>query len=148
MSDHDISQEQADLLLQMQKRRRDETLWSFPGISDSISVPLASMDGREEFILDVARGRIDLLKATYQNRARHILVLARLDLGGPPHRNPDGEEISSPHLHLYREGFDTKWACALPPDQFTNPANLFESLQHFMAFCKVVEPPLFDAGLF
>ncbi|MFW9280162.1 DUF6978 family protein [Glaesserella parasuis] len=26
--------------------------------------------------------------------------MVRLDIEGPPHRNPDGEEIICPHIHL------------------------------------------------
>jgi hypothetical protein len=29
----------------------------------------------------------------------------RLDLDGPPHRNPDDQEIPCPHLHIYRAGY-------------------------------------------
>ena len=65
-------------------------------------------------MLDIARGRINLKKATYQNRARRVVILARLDLGGPPHENPDGEEISFPHLHTYRAGYADKWAVPAP----------------------------------
>ena len=56
-------------------------------------------------MLDVTRGQIKLTKATYQNRARQVIVLMRLDLDGSTHRNPDDQEIPCPHLHVYREGF-------------------------------------------
>jgi hypothetical protein len=64
--------------------------------------------------------RIDLIKGTYQNRARYVVVLVRLDFGGKPHRNPDGEEIASPHLHIYREGVGDKWAYPVTADRFAN----------------------------
>jgi hypothetical protein len=67
-------------------------------------------------MLDLARGQIKLTKATYQNRARQAIVLMRLDLDGPPHRNPDDQEIPCPHLHFYREGYGDKWAIPPPPD--------------------------------
>ncbi|KJU85379.1 prophage protein [Candidatus Magnetobacterium bavaricum] len=38
------------------------------------------------------------------------IILLRLCFGGHPHRNPDDTEISSPHLHRYREGYADKWA--------------------------------------
>ncbi len=34
-----------------------------------------------------------LTKGTYQNRARGVAILARLDFGGAPHRNRDDQEI-------------------------------------------------------
>ena len=91
------------------------------------------MDGREEFLLDIRRARIDLAKGTYQNRGREVVILARLDFGGAPHRNPDGEEIGSPHIHLYREGFGDKWAFPIPsePGQPVANARTFHAvLQH------------------
>jgi hypothetical protein len=54
-------------------------------------------------MLDVTRAEIKLTKATYQNRARAAIILLRLDLDGPPHRNPDGRENSmSAPSHLPR----------------------------------------------
>jgi hypothetical protein len=74
--------------------------------------------------------------------------LARLDFGGPPHRNPDGEEIACPHLHLYRQGYGDKWARPVPQDTFTNMDNLFMTLDDFMSFCNISEPPNIQRGLF
>lgn len=108
MSVGTLSQSEADALFAMEKHRSDDSERSFPGGGGSIVIPLVSTDGRESFLLDLRRRRVDITKATYQNRARTVVVLARLDLGGHPHRNPDGEEIGSPHLHRYREGFGDK----------------------------------------
>ena len=44
---------------------------------------------------------INLTKGTYQNRGRQVVVLARLDFGGAPHRNPDGETKSSPPIFTF-----------------------------------------------
>ena len=104
MADINLTQEEADALMEMEKRAVDEQEWLFPSPGDSIAIPLTSVDKRESFMLDVTRAQIRLTKATYQNRARAAIILMRLDLDGPPHRNPDGEEISCPHLHIYREG--------------------------------------------
>lgn len=148
MSDFNLTQAEADALFALEKRRIDETIWTFPGLAASLSIPLASTDGRENFTLDLRRGRIDLGKGTYQNRGRQVIVLARLDFGGQPHRNPDGAEIGSPHLHLYREGYGDKWAFQLPPQlaaEANHPWRLFEA---FLKFCNVVEAPTFERGLF
>ncbi|MGH8467941.1 MAG: DUF6978 family protein [Gammaproteobacteria bacterium] len=109
---------------------------------------MASADRRELFVLDLRRGRIDLAKGTYQNRGRQVVVLVRLDFGGSPHRNPDGEEIGSPHLHLYREGYGDKWAVPVPSDRFSNVGNPWQTLDDFMRYCNVVEPPAIQRGLF
>ncbi len=114
MADANLSQAEGGALIAMAKDRVDMTEWDYLDLGGVISVPLFSADRRENFLLDVRRGRIDLAKDTYQNRGRQVVVLVRLDFGGAPHRNPDGEEIDSPHLHLYRAGFGDKWAIPCP----------------------------------
>src|ERR1035441_9933728 len=112
MADINLTQEEADALMAMEKRRVDEQEWLFPSPGGSTAIPLASVDKRENFMLDVTRAQIRLTKATYQTRARVAIVLMRLDLDGPPHRNPDDAEIPCPHLHIYREMNADKWAIA------------------------------------
>jgi len=148
MAEINLTQAEADALIALEKHRADDNQWDYPGLGGSISVPLVSADRREQFILDISRGRIDLSKGTYQNRSRQVVVLVRLDFGGPPHRNPDGEEIGCPHLHLYREGYGDKWACAVPADRFQNIGDLWRTLDDFMRYCNIVEPPTIQRGLF
>jgi hypothetical protein len=144
----ELTQTEADALLAMEKRRSDTTEWEYPDLGGRVSVPLVSIDGREWFFLDLRRARIDLAKGTYQNRGRQVAILARLDFGGAPHRNPDGEEVGSPHLHLYREGFGDKWAYPVPLDRFPNLSDPWQTLEDFMRFCNVVEQPNIRRGLF
>ncbi|MFA7236252.1 MAG: hypothetical protein WC058_05240 [Phycisphaeraceae bacterium] len=99
MADSDITQQEADELLACNKIRASDTEWEYPLHGGSIVIPLLSEDRRESFLLDIHRARLDLQKGTYQNRAKQVVVLLRLDFGGKPHRNPDGQEIGSPHLH-------------------------------------------------
>ena len=77
-----------------------------------------------------------------------MIILVRLDFGGPPHRNPDGEEIGCPHLHTYREGYGDKWAAEVPTDKFSDLSDLWTTLGDFMTLCNVVKPPNFVRGLF
>jgi hypothetical protein len=144
----ELSQAEADELLGLEKHRASEDEYAFPAPGSSLSVPLVSADHREEFLLDVARGRIDLQKVTYQNRARNIVVLARLDLGGRPHRNPDGTEVPTPHLHLYREGHGDKVAVAVPAEAFPSLGDLWATLHHFMSYCHITRKPKFVRELF
>jgi hypothetical protein len=134
-----MTQEEADAFIAMEKHRADDTAHAFPSPGERIAVPLVSPDKREQFILDVRRERISIKKATYQNRVRSTVILMRLDLDGPPHRNPDGEEIPCPHLHVYKEGFGVKWAEPAPVDRYGNPTMLFETLLAFMQHCNIVE---------
>jgi hypothetical protein len=120
----------------------------FPLEGGSVVVPLQSRDKREQFLLDISRGRIDLLKGTYQNRARQVVVLVRVDFGGKPHRNPDDQEVSSPHLHVYREGYGDRWAVPAPSDKFGDTSDLWRTLEDFMRFCNITQPPRIERGLF
>ena len=143
-----LSQREADSLFALEKHRVDEKLYEFPDMGGSLRIPLIAVNGREEFQLTVYRGKIDLAKVTYQNLARQVVVLARIDLGGAPHRNPDGEEIPSPHLHLYREGFGDKYAIALPKELAEHSGDHWDALNAFLRFCHITVPPNIDRGLF
>lgn len=144
---HELSQELANALIQMPKVRSDEDSHIYPIKDRTLVVPLQSEDGRESFFLDLHSGRLNLVKATLQNRARQIVILVRLDLGGPPHRNPDGQVIPCPHLHEYREGFGDKWASPVPTTHFQNLVDPWQTLHDFMTYCRIIEPPKFQRGL-
>lgn len=141
MAGADLTQAEADHLLAMDKRRISAAAYSYPTPGTKIDIPLESLDEREKFSLDIVRGRIALTKVSHQNRARTTAVLARLDLGGSRHRNPDGTEVDCPHLHLYQAGFGVKWAVVPPPANFPRLDDLWGTLEDFMTFCRVVTPP-------
>jgi hypothetical protein len=146
MTEITLTQFEADFLFKMEKHCTNNDFLELPDFGGCISVPLASSDKKENFLLDVSKGKIDLKRQKFQNRAKDVIILARLDLGSP-HRNPDGEEIGVPHLHLYREGFNDKWAYELP-DIFTNIDDFWTTLQDFMKFCNVTKSPNFRKSLF
>lgn len=148
MADIDLTQDEADKLIAMEKRAIDDRTWDFPGPADQIMVPLTSTDKRENFMLDVTRSGIKLAKATYQNRARVAIILYRLDIDGAPHRNPDGQEVPCPHLHRYREGYGDKWAVPAPMDRFPDTTDLLSTLDAFMKHCNITEPPTIQKTLF
>jgi hypothetical protein len=148
MADLEITQSEADILIAMAKHRSSDERYEFPLGGHSVTIPLQSVDKREQFLLDISRGRIDLSRGKYQNRARQVVVLVRLDFGGSRHRNPDGEEIPSPHLHIYREGFGDKWAIPLPADRFPRIQDLRGTLDDFMPFCNITAPPDIERNLF
>jgi hypothetical protein len=148
MADMNITQAEADALIAMPKIRASDDTWHFPSLGGVISIPLISPDKRENFLLDIRKGRIDLSKGSYQNRSRQVIVLVRIDFGGSVHRNPDGAEVPCPHLHLYREGYGDKWAMPLPDEPFSGSADVMNLLDGFMRYCHIVEPPIIHRGLF
>ena len=137
----DLTQAAADALLAMPKDRLDNREWQYPYAGGRVSIPLQSRNGRERFILDLSRSENNPAKETFQNRARDTVILARLDRGGRPHRNPDKVKVPAPHLHLYREGFGDRWALPAPVDIFANLDDTEQTLRDFMAFVHIANPP-------
>ena len=136
-----IPQAVADSLLAMHKQRVDNRVWLYPYAGEKVVIPLRAQFGAEEFLLDLYRGRDNAAKETFQTRARGSVVLARLDMGGKPHRNPDKEIIPAAHLHYYREGYGHRWAKPAPVDIFTNLGDTWQTLRDFMGFVHITNPP-------
>lgn len=148
-----LTQSEADQLLKMPKAFVDNS-----PIELTLTQPmdddrdLVSVDRREAFILTVERGRRKAARLKYQTRARKVIVLARLDLNGTPHKNPDespyrpGQWLEGTHLHLYHESFDDRIAYDLadiPRAPFQHTADAVRSLEDFLQFCGVDSwPPI------
>ena len=143
----ELTQEQADYLLDLPKRRAEDGFVVWPSGGGKESVLLISTDGREEFMLDVETSAMKLTKLKLQNRARINVILVRLDVDGPGHRNPDHTEMPCPHIHLYREGYADKWAYPVPSEHFTDLSDMKKTVDDFMRFCRIIEPPQFIPGL-
>ncbi len=145
---NDLTQTEADDLFQMEKLFVGDSSYAWPSLGTKLSIPLQSKDGREEFVFDVSTSSIKIAKLTLQNRCRVSVILARLDIDGPPHRNPDDTEIPCPHIHYFREGFADKWAHPLPEGAFTNLGDKSLLYKEFANLCKITNPPHLHAGLF
>lgn len=152
-----LTQREADELLQMPKIFVDQAPIEFhlsePMDSERV---LRSTDRREEFILTIERGRRVRVRLKYQTRARRVIVLARIELNGPRHKNPPesphrpGEWIDGTHLHLYREGFEDRIAYALGEVTGWADVNAAEGipvLERFMRFCGIVHWPPIQTAL-
>ena len=155
-----LAQSEANALIAIPKRRANEDVYDFPCGGGYLRIPIISEDGRESFLLDVNRGKIRLTKCTFQERYQDIFILARLDVGGAPHSNPEvasvplnyldpynGQEIQCPHLHIYVEGFNAKWAIPVPVESFSRTNDLGGTLDDFFRYCNIVEPPIIQRGL-
>lgn len=156
-----LSQSEADALIRLEKKvTTAEILW-FPEPGKTLSFPVSSLDDRETFLFDVNRARIKISKCTYQERYRQVDVLVRLDIDGPPHRNPEAStvplpylatynssEILCPHLHLYVEGFMDRWAIPAPTNEFPRTTDLYGTMQDFFSYCHLIQPPKVQKGLF
>lgn len=147
MFDIEIPQDEADALIEMPKYRINDDTWHFPGRGVSINIPLQSEDKRNNFLLDLWRGRLELTKITYQNRVHQMIILVRLDLTGKPHKNPDDDVIAGPHIHRYQEGYADKWAYSIPSDSFSDITDRWQTLKDFMMYCNIVKEPIIIAGI-
>lgn len=148
MADINLTQAEANALIALEKHRVNNDRSDFPTAGETLELALQSVDRREQFLLNVSRGRIDLAKVKIQNRGRQVVVLVRLDLGGAPHRNPDDEEVPAPHLHVYRERFGDKWATPVPVDKFRDTRDFWTTLEDFLRYCNITQPPVIERGLF
>ena len=130
----------------MEKRPVTSTRWLYPGRGRRLNIELQSVDGRERFVFDVTAGRISLNKASYQTRWRRTTVLVRLCVNGPTHRNPDGQHLGKTHLHVYREGYQDKFAIAVP-NIFADLNDQSRVLQDFCTYCNITRQPIYTQRL-
>jgi len=150
MSDINISQQEADELIKIEKNVTTNDIYIFPTQINSgkIDVPLVSIDEKEDFILSIKRKQLILEKRNHLLRVRKSIVLLRLDIDGPEHTNPNGEKIKGTHLHIYREGFADKWAYELPKETFSDLSDVYQTVVDFMDYCNINRKPNFQRDLF
>jgi hypothetical protein len=140
-----LTQTEADALTAMVKTFTDTAAISIPpGIDETRA--LIGADPKERFLLDIWRGTLRLSKFRYQTRGRQVIVLVRLCIDGAPHTNPDGIRLTGSHLHLYREGYDDKWAQPLDGTRFPDVTNIARAFQDFCAYCNIQGLPPFQVG--
>ncbi|MHB8652572.1 MAG: DUF6978 family protein [Terriglobia bacterium] len=139
-----LTQAEADQFMQMLKHfvRPPATISIPPGADDTYE--LADSNDREKFLLDVWRGTLRLSKLKLQNRVRAAVVLVRLDVDGAPHTNPDGTRLAGTHIHLFKEGYDDKWAYPADSKKFTLLSDPGKTFHDFCAYCKIESPPPFQ----
>jgi hypothetical protein len=137
----------------LSKAARAEISMPMPG--ESRTFEAESLDGKTAFLIDAnRRGKIKLTRCSYLERVRVIDVLARLDVDGPPHTNPNATQppvpnlapfnglvIPCPHYHFYVEGYDDRWAIPASEAGFSASNDLVVSLREFMIHCGVQDVP-------
>lgn len=142
-----LSQTEADALLQMPKEFAETDPVEFSRTQPMRSErTLLSLDRREQFILDLERGRRIRARLKYQTRGRKVIVLARLEINGPAHRNPPGapyrpgERFDGPHFHRYTEGYEDRVAYHLADVPGLNVRDINNGvfcLEDFLSYCRV-----------
>ncbi|MGG1550944.1 DUF6978 family protein [Paenibacillus ferrarius] len=114
---------------------------AFPSIQSYITLEASSSQANDKFQIDINRKTLNVKKCTYQTRYKKSVNLLRIDIEGPPHPNPDGTEIPCPHIHIYRDGYDDKWAYPLSSEIITNPKDLIQVLIDFLEYNNINNVP-------
>ena len=143
----ELTQNEIEYLLNLEKNYVGAQKFIYPTLGGKLNIQLSSADKNEDFILDITRSHISLSKNTFQNRARGVIILLRLDLNPAPHRNPDGKVVTGNHLHIYKEGFGDKYAYSLP-DVFSDCKDISDFLDKFMDYCHIINKPIIEEDLF
>lgn len=130
-----LSQSDANRLIEMEKHITDQI--DFPAIYEQKKYEAFSLDDTERFYVRINRtGRFVLSRGTYQTSHYTNQALLRLDLAiDKPHCNPDGNKIEGPHIHIYKEGYDMKWAYPIA-DYIPEIVDYEDLIGNFMSFCK------------
>ena len=151
MADVDLTQAEADRLIVMDKfpLADNDVRYTFPPADGKLlEIPLVSADKREDFILNFRRKKIILEKRNHLIRAKKTIMLVRLDIDGPPHRNPDGQDMGGTHLHIYNaEKGGDRWAIPVPTEFFSDLSHPLTTLEDFMRYCNVKKIPPIDRDL-
>jgi hypothetical protein len=80
MADIDISQVDADDLIDMEKRYVVETDWTFPTAGERLALALTSVDKRENFMLDIVHGSNSPRQPTRTGRGRQSFSCAWISM--------------------------------------------------------------------
>lgn len=147
-----ISAEEAKRLIDEKKsyksKERDNLeILTNDAIKGKVKYSFLSDDGRDEFLITFERKGIQLDKYTKGLIGARTIPLVRLDIG-KPHRNPDGVDVGENHIHIYREGFDDKWAVEINPKDFPHIEDTLQTFYDFLRFCNADNFPKTQKGLF
>lgn len=102
---------------------------------------------RDQFLLDFYRGSFELSQYTINKRYRQTIILLRYD-SGKRHTNPDGVLFEGPHVHLYREGYDDKFAFPVSQIGVTSSEDIATVLNKVLEYCNIRNVPVIEAPLF
>lgn len=109
--------------------------------------PLTAPETKDKFLLDFRRSGFELAKYTYNKRYRQTIILVRYCNAGR-HTNPDGEKFIGPHVHLFREGFEDKFAFPISAIGIDDGDRINIVLEKLLTFCNVTARPMVTPPLY
>ena len=143
-----ISQTEFDFLMSEEKSFDDLVLPVRLGPSPiQWSRQINAISTKEVFLLDFYRGSFELSKYTINKRYRQTVILLRYDNNGR-HTNPDGVLFEGAHVHLYRDGFNDKFAFPVSDIGVDNSDSMETVFIKIMHFCNVKKIPIIEVSMF
>lgn len=100
-----------------------------------------------KYLLDFYRGSFELSKFTANKRFRQTLIMLRYDNGGR-HTNPDGETFEGPHVHLFKEGFNDKFAYPISIINIEETDTMEVRFKKILHFCNIKDCPDLEVPMF
>ena len=144
-----ITQQEFEQIMKFKKQFKESEQIS---LSNPWSKEIISLESNDTFILDFSnRGPIELRKFKYNKRYRQSIILLRFESSGK-HTNPegtDGKVFEGPHIHIYKEGYDDKWAFPVSKIGIENiHSTKSQILVKFLEYCNVSNYPIIQDNLF
>ena len=141
-----LTKEEFEELLRQKKKFKENKIIEL-GPDNKWQRDIDSIESKDTFILDFYKSTIELKKFTFNKRFRTAIVLIRYDSQGR-HNNPEGTEhggvtYDGPHLHVYREGYDTKIAFPVSEINIASheETDVTSVLEQFLAYCNIEDIP-------
>lgn len=106
-----------------------------------------SASSKDSFLFDFYRGSFELTKYKYNKRFRQTVIMLRYDSHGR-HTNPDGVFLDGPHVHLYREDYNDKFAFPVSEIGVNESDTMEIVLQKILHFCNVKRIPSVNISMF
>ena len=142
-----ITQPEFDYLIKLEKRFETSQELVLGPAPLSWDRNINAIKTKETFILDFYRGSFELLKYTYNKRYRQTIILLRYDAKGR-HTNPDGVTFDGPHVHIYKKGFDDKFAYPVTDIGIDEIDGMEVVLKKFLTHCNVKSIPFIQTIMF
>ena len=147
----DLTDAEAKFLIELEKIATDRRI-DIPDDSKKEHLNLASAEEQNDNIMRIyiKRGRRNINKCSFNVVYNKSIILLRLDIEpGRIHQNPDGRDVPNPHLHIYREGYDDRYAIPAP-ECFVDTSNLAQALYDLLGYSNVInrdEVEIYDQGV-
>lgn len=135
-----MTHEEAQGFIQVLKLIIQKGVFALPQAGERNTLDLRSVfsDKDRFFVIYNRYSRIRKDKYTLLLRYGKDQCLLRIDVGGPPHTNPDGTIVKYPHIHIQQKdnGKWDAWAFELPAI-FGHVEDRLQTFMDFLEYCNV-----------